>query len=77
VRAIRDVANPNNRIGIKKVYTDRFQAIFDERAFQKHASWVVDFLEDYLEQHRSNKLDGESLEILGQLTELSQRALAL
>ncbi len=75
VRAIRDVANRNNNIGIKKIYEQRFAAIFDEKTFQKHAAWSVDFLEEYLEDHRSRKLEDESRELIERLAELSKRAL--
>ena len=59
VRAIRDVANRSNKIGIKKVYEERFASIFDEKSFQKHAAWSVDFLEEYLEDHKGRALEGE------------------
>lgn len=75
VRAIRDVANRSNKIGIKKVYEERFASIFDEKSFQKHAAWSVDFLEEYLEDHKGRALEGESVELLERLAELSKRAL--
>ena len=69
VRAIRDVANKNNKVGIKKVYEQRFQVIFDERTFQKHAAWSVDFLEEYLGQSKQRKLEDETLELVERLAD--------
>jgi ParB family transcriptional regulator, chromosome partitioning protein len=76
VRAIRDVANRNNKIGIKKIYEERFQAIFDEKTFQKHAGWSADFLEEYLEQDKRRKLEDESIELVERLSDLTKRILA-
>lgn len=75
VKAIRDVANPDNKVGIKKVYEERFAAIFDEKTFQKHASWSADFLEEYLDEHKDRKLSDESIELIERLADLAKRAL--
>jgi ParB/RepB/Spo0J family partition protein len=76
VRAIKDVANRDNKIGIKKVYEERFQAIFDEKTFQKHAGWAAEFMEEYLEQHKHRKLEDETIEVMERLAELAKRILA-
>lgn len=76
VKAIRDVANRNNKIGIKKVYEQRFQVIFDEKTFQKHAAWSVDFLEEFLDDQKQRKLEDESLELVERLAELAKQVLA-
>lgn len=75
VRAIKDVANRSNNIGIKKVYEERFAAIFDEKTFQKHAAWSADFLEEYLEDHKGRRLEDETVELIERLADLSKRAL--
>jgi hypothetical protein len=75
VKAIKDVANRANSIGIKKVYEERFAAIFDEKTFQKHASWSADFLEEYLEDHKGRRLDDETIELIERLADLSKRVL--
>lgn len=77
VKAIRDVANRSNKVGIKKVYVERFQNLFDEKTFQKHAVWTADFLEEYLEAPGKKSLEDETVEIIERLIHLSGRVLAV
>ncbi len=77
VKAIRDVANKDNKIGIKKVYEQRFQVIFDEKTFQKHAAWSVDFLDEFLSQSRQRKLEDDTIELIERLAELTKQVLAI